>query len=241
MSAITTDAVHVASKPSTQTSTHARFEKSLPTLLSVIAGMVDLTGLVNFHLFTAHITGNLVMVSALLVRGSHVSKAQFLAIPVFVVAVAATWLIAKASGWHGPRLLRLLLVAQFLLIACVLIVSVITKPSTNPNALMGTIAAMIAVSAMACQFALLRLTMPVAPTTAVMTGNLTTTFLFLFDTTVHSEVLMMRDTEKLRGTAHLLIGFLVGCLLSAGAIAFLGHEWAWAVPVVASAMAMILS
>ena len=241
MSAITTDAVHVASKPSTQTSTHARFEQSLPTLLSVIAGMVDLTGLVNFHLFTAHITGNLVMVSALLVRGSHVSQAQFLAIPVFVVAVAVTWLIAKASGSRGPRLLRLLLVAQFLLLVCVLIVSVITKPSTNPNALMGTIAAMIAVSAMACQFALLRLTMPVAPTTAVMTGNLTTTFLFLFDASAHSQLLMMRDTEKLRGTTHLLIGFLVGCLLSAVAIGFLGHEWAWAVPAVASAMAMFLS
>ena len=241
MAAITTDALHVASKSITQTVTQPRFEKSLPTLLSVIAGMVDLTGLVNFHLFTAHITGNLVMVSALLVRGSHVSKAQFLAIPVFIVAVAATWSIAKASGRHGPRLLRLLLVAQFLLVVCVLIVSVITKPSTNPNALIGTIAAMIAVSAMACQFALLRLTMPVAPTTAVMTGNLTTAFLFLLDASAHSQLLMMRDTEKLRGTTYLLIGFLVGCLLSAGAIRFLGHEWAWAVPTLASAMALILS
>ena len=241
MSAITTDAVRVASKPSTEASTHSRFEKSLPTLLSVIAGMVDLTGFVNFHLFTAHITGNLVMVSALLVSGSRVSEAQFLAIPVFVVAVAATWLIAKASGWRGPRLLRLLLVAQFVLIMCVLIVSVITKPSTNPNALMGTIAAIIAVSAMACQFALLRLTMPVAPTTAVMTGNLTTIFLFLFDASAHSQLLMMRDTEKVRGTTYLLIGFLVGCLMSAVAIGFLGHEWAWAVPAVASAMAMFLS
>ena len=157
------------------------------------------------------------------------------------IAIAATWLIAKASGWHGPRLLRVLLVAQFLLIACVLIVSVITKPSTNPNALMGTIAAMIAVSAMACQFALLRLTMPVAPTTAVMTGNLTTTFLFLFDAGAHSHLLMMRDREKLRGTAHLLIGFLVGCLLSAVAIGFLGHEWAWAVPAAAAAIAVVLN
>lgn len=241
MSAVTADVVRMPGEPPIPTAAHLRFQKSLPTLLSVIGGMVDLTGFVNFHLFTAHITGNLVMVSALLVRGSHVSEAQFLAIPVFVVAVAATWLIAKASGWRGPRLLRLLLVAQFLLIVCVLLVSVITKPSTNPNALMATIAGMIAVSAMAFQFALLRLTMPVAPTTAVMTGNLTTTFLFLFDSRAHSQLLMMRDTEKLRGTAHLLIGFLVGCLLSALAIGLLGHEWAWAVPSLAAAIAMGLS
>ena len=241
MSAITKDDVQVASKTSAQASTHSRFEKSLPTLLSVIAGMVDLTGVVNFHLFPAHVTGNLVMVSALLVHRSRVSEAQFLALPVCVAAVAATWLIAKASGWRGPRLLRLLLAAQFLLIMCVLIVSVITKPDANPNGLAGTIAAMIAVFAMACQFSLLRLTMPVAPTTAVMTGNLTTTFLFLFDTSAHSQLLMMRDRGKLRETAHLLIGFLVGCLMSAIAIGFLGHEWAWAVPAVASAMAIVLS
>jgi len=124
---------------------------------------------------------------------------------------------------------------------CVLIVSVITKPGTNPNTLIGTIAAMIAVSAMACQFARLRLTMPVAPTTAVMTGNLTTTFLFLFDASAQSQLLMMRDTEKLRDTTYLHIGFLAGCLVSAVAIRFLGHEWAWTVPAVASEMVIVLS
>src|SRR5260370_29396933 len=42
--------------------------------------------------------------------------------------------------------------------------------------------AMIAVCAMACQFALLRLAVPGAPSTAVMTGNVTNTVLSLLDT-----------------------------------------------------------
>jgi hypothetical protein len=50
------------------------------------------------------------------------------------------------------------------------------RPSTNPHGLMPSIAAMIAVSAMACQFALRRLALPKVVSTAVMTGNLTTLF-----------------------------------------------------------------
>jgi hypothetical protein len=43
---------------------------------------------------------------------------------------------------------------------------------------MAGLVAMIAVPAMACQFALLRLAVPDAPSTAVMTGNLTSGMLF---------------------------------------------------------------
>jgi Protein of unknown function (DUF1275) len=48
-----------------------RMEDQLPPVLSVIAGMVDLTGFFMLgNIFTAHITGNLVIASALVVRGA---------------------------------------------------------------------------------------------------------------------------------------------------------------------------
>src|SRR5262249_57426536 len=72
-------------------------ERWLPPLLSVIAGMVDLIGFLSLGIFTAHITGNIVVIGVLLVRHNRVHPAQILAIPVFILAVAATWLIAKAS------------------------------------------------------------------------------------------------------------------------------------------------
>ena len=218
----------------------SRIEKRLPTLLSIIAGMVDLTGFLTLgNLFTAHITGNLVVIGALVVRRGHINPPQILAIPVFILAVAAVWLLARGSGRGGPGLLRLLLLVQFLLLTCVLIFSVITKPSTNPHGLMAAIAAMIAVSAMACQFALLRLALPVAPSTAVMTGNLTNAVLSLLDTMSRSEPSNASDAARLRASLHLLIGFFGGCVVAAAAVACLG-DWAWSIPVVLAGVAVVL-
>jgi uncharacterized membrane protein YoaK (UPF0700 family) len=240
MSTTDSGATHPWPHPSDGALALSQLEKRLPTLLSVIAGMVDLTGFFNLgNLFTAHITGNLVVVAALVVRGGRINPAQMLAIPVFMLAVAATWLLARASGRRGPGLLRLLLLVQFLLLTCVLIFSVITKPSDNPHGLMAGIAAMMAVSAMACQFALLRLALPVAPSTAVMTGNLTNTVLSLLDRQSRTQPLMAGDTERLTGSLHLLIGFFGGCVVAAAAVTYLG-DWAWSFPVVLAGVAIAL-
>jgi uncharacterized membrane protein YoaK (UPF0700 family) len=241
MSTINSSAKHASPGPSDDAQVLSRFHKWLPALLSVIAGMVDLIGFLSLgNLFTAHMTGNIVVIVALVVRGGRINPGQILAIPVFMTAVAATWLIAKASGRRGPSLMRLLLLIQFLLITCLLIFSVITKPSVDPHGLMATIAAMIAVSAMACQFALLRLTLPVAPSTAVMTGNLTNACLSLLDSNSRTQPLMTRDTERLRGSLHLLIGFFAGCVVAAAAVTYLG-DWAWSFPTVLAAVAVALS
>src|SRR5215471_15108061 len=85
----------------------------LPTLLSVIAGMVDVIGFLSLDIFTAHVTGNIVVIGALMVRHNRVNPTQILAVPVFILAVAATWLIAKTSGRRGNRLMRPLLLVQF--------------------------------------------------------------------------------------------------------------------------------
>ena len=51
-------------------------------LCSVIAGMVDLTGFFTLgNIFTAHITGNLVVAAAAAVRGGPMNLAQALAAP----------------------------------------------------------------------------------------------------------------------------------------------------------------
>ena len=202
--------------------------------------MVDLIGFLTLgNIFTAHITGNLVVFAAVLVRGGPLNLAQALAIPVFVLAIAAVWLLARASGRRGPGLAQLLLLVQFLLLAGVLIFSVITNPSANPHGLMAGIAVMIAVAAMACQYALMRLAMPGALSTAVMTGNLTNTVLSLLDTLSPNQPLMEGAAERLKRSLHLLGGFLVGCVVAAAAVALLG-DWAWLFPVALAGGAVAL-
>ena len=58
----------------------SRAERLLPLLLSIIAGMVDVIGFLSLGLFTAHVTGNLVMIAAQLVRGGPPRVVQILAV-----------------------------------------------------------------------------------------------------------------------------------------------------------------
>jgi uncharacterized membrane protein YoaK (UPF0700 family) len=223
--------------PENDTAELSRLEWRLPPLLSVIAGMVDLTGFFTLgKVFTAHVTGNLVVAAADAVLGGPFHLAQALAIPVFMLSLAGVWLIAQISHRRGPSLVSPLLVVQFLLLAAVLVFSVITKPSTAPHGLMAGIAVMIAVSAMACQYALLRLAMPRVVSTAVMTGNLTNTVLSLLDSLSERRALLPVDAGRLKRSLNLLVGFLLGCVVSAYAVSVLA-DWAWVLPVALSAAA----
>jgi len=219
----------------------ASFDVRLPILLSMVAGMVDLTGFYKLGgIFTAHITGNLVVAAALLVRGGPVRLAQLLAIPAFTLALATVWLISKVSGRRGIALARWLLVVQFLLLAAVLILTVITRASSEPLGLNAGIAVMIAVSAMACQYALLRLAIPGAISTAVMTGNLTNAVLAAMDLLARKDPFLTADKERLKRSLHLLAGFFIGCMIAAVAVSLLS-DWAWLVPVALSGVAIALT
>jgi uncharacterized membrane protein YoaK (UPF0700 family) len=161
-----------------------------------------------------------VVASAAAVQGGPFDLAQVLAIPVFMLALAVVWLIAQASQRRGPSLARLLLLLQFLLLASVLIFSVIFKPSAG-HALMAGIAVMIAVSAMACQYALLRLS---------------NTVLSLMDL-LWRRPLLPADAGRLSRSLHLLLGFLLGCVVGAAAVSLLG-DWAWSLPAALAAVAI---
>lgn len=229
-----------AGLPDGRASRAAAWEKWLPPLLSTVAGMVDVIGFLGLKLFTAHVTGNLVVIAALLVRGGPPNVNQILAVPVFILAVVGVWLIAKAFERNGPGLVRVLLLVQFLLLTCVLFLSLGFDPTSNPHGLIAAIVAMVAVSAMACQFSLLRIAVPGAPSTAVMTGNITKTVLSLLDTLSRKEPLIKNAGEQLKKTLGLIVGFFAGCLLGAAAVSRL-QDWAWVLPVVLAGAAVVLA
>lgn len=214
-----------------------RWEGRVAILLSVIAGLVDVTGFMTLgNIFAAHITGNVVMAAAAMFR--EIRPAQALAIPVFMLAVAATWMIAKRSGRKGKPLAWLLLTIQFLLLAAVWVFCIAIEPSSEPHGFLGSIAALLAISAMACQHAVLRLSFPGSPSTAVMTGNITNMVLSAFETRAASGPIIEGST-RLSYSIYALLAFVAGCLAGAIASHILG-DGAWAIPAALAAVAVAL-
>jgi uncharacterized membrane protein YoaK (UPF0700 family) len=215
--------------------------KLLPTVLSVIAGSVDAIGYLGLGgLFTAHVTGNLVILAAHIVNGGEAQIAPMLSVPVFMVALGLTRLLAGGLESIGFASLRPLLFLQLLLLAGFLILSVSAAPRVDPNATIAVLAGMFGVSAMAVQNALVQISLTGAPSTAVMTTNITR---FTMDV---GAVLLRgdpADVAKARGraarTLPAIVGFAVGCGLGAVGEVSLGR-WSLALPVGLALLALAM-
>ncbi|WP_018319088.1 DUF1275 family protein [Bradyrhizobium sp. WSM2793] len=90
---------------------------------------------------------------------------------------------------------------------------------------------------MACQYALLRLAVPGAISTAVMTGNLANAILSAMDLLAARSPLLPHDSTRLNCSLHRLLGFISGCLIAAAAVSVVG-DWAWLLPAALSAVAI---
>ena len=85
--------LHAVPEPAVDAAELVRLEARLPPLLSVIAGMVDLTGFFTLgHVFTAHVTGNLAILASHYAIGSFAEIGPLLAVPVFVAVLSAVTL-----------------------------------------------------------------------------------------------------------------------------------------------------
>src|ERR1700689_4421470 len=116
-------------KNSVQKGSDSRAVQALVILLSVTAGSTDIIGFLGLNgLFTAHITGNLVIIAAHIVSGGGAQVAAMLSVPVFIVVVSLTRVIAGGLQSKGFEALRPLLLLQFLLLTGFLILCVRAGP-----------------------------------------------------------------------------------------------------------------
>src|SRR3979490_633358 len=191
--------------------------RSLPTVLSIIAGSVDAIGFLGLGgLFTAHVTGNLVILAAHLVSGNGAPVVPMLSVPVFVAALGVARLLAGSLERIGFASLRPFLLLQFLLLAGFLVLCASAGPRIDPDATKAILAGMLGVSAMAVQNALVQISLKGAPSTAVMTTNITR---FMMDAGAVMRGRKPADVAKARGRAMrtwpAIVGFAVGCGLGA--------------------------
>lgn len=142
--------------------------------LSFVGGFVDTFGFVAlFSLFTAHVTGNFVLIGAELVQSGPGMVAKLLALPVFTVAVAAVCLMVRASEGAARPVLIPLLVLQAVLLTAFMAAGLVRAPFAGADAWDAVITGMVGVAAMAVQNAAARLAFPALVPTTVMTGNVT--------------------------------------------------------------------
>lgn len=169
-------------------------------LLTFIAGFTDTTTFVAADkLFSAHVTGNFIVLAYDLIRGADRSAyVKLLAVPVFVIA-------AMLAAWHDRkhRPVRLLRLEGCLLLSAAGL-SLVIQPSFP--------AAMLIVAAMAIQNAFGRLYPDLTwSTTTVMTGNTTTAAVSF----IQGFTAGPRDAVKLALSRQILIMagvFLAGCI-----------------------------
>jgi uncharacterized membrane protein YoaK (UPF0700 family) len=101
------------SAPQIQTSCCA---KLLPAVLSVIAGSADATSFLGLGLFSAHVTGNLVILAAHLVARRADNACLVLSVPLFILVLGLTRLLVACLEALDLRALRPLLLLQFLML-----------------------------------------------------------------------------------------------------------------------------
>ena len=214
----------------------------LPSVLSMIAGSVDVISFLGLGgLFAAHITGNLILIAAHIVSGTAVSPQHLLSVPVFIAVLGLTRLLVAGLEAAGLASLRPLLLLQFLLLTGFLTLCVASGSSVNPDKVTTILAAMLGVSAMAVQNAMVVMSLKDSPSTAVMTTNITR---FVMDV---GEVLLGNDPDKVtearrraRHTFPAIIGFAGGAGLGAGCFVVAGL-WSLMLPTTLALLALAIS
>jgi len=114
--------------------THANRQKGflLPALLSMTAGAVDVISFLGFGgLFTAHITGNLVILAAHYITGRFGEIAPVLSVPVFVLVLGVVTEVFVRKPI--PFIRRALLFLQAVLLASLLGLGVGFGPFAYPE------------------------------------------------------------------------------------------------------------
>ena len=205
--------------------------QALLIVLSIIAGCTDVIGFLGLGgLFTAHVTGNLVLLAAHLAVGAKAQMSEMLSVPVFIVIVSLTTLLAERLNAAGRASLRPLLLLQFLLLAGFLAGCVAIAPPIDPDAMAAVVAGMLGVSAMAVQNALVQTALKGAPATAAMTSNVTR-FAIDVGKLLHGgdPAALASSRSRAAHTLPVIVGFAVGCGLGAACEAAFGM-WSLALP-----------
>ena len=143
--------------------------------LAFLAGYVDtLSFIALFGLFTAHVTGNFILIGAALADPRQASiLLKFLAFPAFIGGVAAARvLVAHTVKRNGPALVLALLL-QLVLLTGFMVCGMLASPIGDTVTPFAMAAGLLGAASMGVHSAISRLLLAHLAPTSMMTGNVT--------------------------------------------------------------------
>jgi uncharacterized membrane protein YoaK (UPF0700 family) len=198
-------------------------------LLAFVAGFVDTCGFIAlFGLFTAHVTGNFVLIGAALADYHGGLIAKLLALPLFIIVVAVIRTMTLLLDDRRMNAAIPLLGFQILFLAGFLACGIAAAPLPDGDAPMAVLTGMLAVTAMAIQNAASRTVFTMHTPTTVMTGNVTQVIIDLVDLSFGRAEAEAR--LRVRKMVPAILAFTIGAAGGALGYIFSGF-WCLALPI----------
>jgi uncharacterized membrane protein YoaK (UPF0700 family) len=198
--------------------------------MGFMAGYVDTLGFAAlFGLFTAHVTGNFILLAVGLAAPAHMSQPlKLLAFPAFVLGVGAARLLVVGCERRGVAATKPAYLLQLVLLLGFMVAGMLAEPLGDSANGLVIAAGMLGAAAMGAHSAASKLLLTHLAPTSMMTGNVTQ--------------LVIDTVDRLRGVADAatqariakffwqILAFALGC--GAAAFAYLAVGFAaLAVPV----------
>ncbi|MGF6571556.1 uncharacterized membrane protein YoaK (UPF0700 family) [Paraburkholderia sp. GAS333] len=192
------------------------------TILAWIAGYVDTLGFIAlFGLFTAHVTGNFVLIGAEVAGVGQGVLLKLLAFPSFIVGIALSSVMFKfLERGHAEHAASALYLLQAVLLIAFMIAGWAAMPIENSTASAVLLSGVVGTMAMGVQNARGRLLQSAGLPNTVMTGNVTQVVLDVIEL-IHRGARGghgQQVRERLMSTLAAMAGFAVGAIC--GALAF---------------------
>lgn len=224
-------------------------QRVLLAMLSFLGGFTDTAGfLVLFGLFTAHVTGNIILAAADVAENGGVgARVKLLMLPVFVLAVVASTLaidFVKARWAH--RELTIMVALETILLGAFFVAALLLDPRrSTPDGVPVFVVGSLGVFAMGVQNTMMR-ELPLVATlpTTMMTGNMAQMTIaavrWVRSLRSGDRSVRARSASHLRVYVPTLLAFLTGAGVAAGGILGIGY-WILILPVAVAAGIVVMT
>lgn len=199
--------------------------------MALISGFSDIFGFLSLnHLFTAHITGNIVIITALMITQTSGVLPKIIALPVFLIAVVIVSFFIEIifKKTNNNRIFKNFLYFEIVLFIMLFFLGITILNHLSIISMKYLLISMIPVIAMGTHNALIKIYLPDMPPCTVMTGNFTQ-IIIDFTTLVLSifnkkKFLINKSTitKKTYIFSVVLIGFIIGCFIGGLGYYFIG-------------------